>query len=53
VVADEKARLHGLLQELDEVKRKHDYRFAGEPWGEEKTSPMRAVAKIAGGSEGG
>ena len=48
VVAEDKERLQRLLHELGEVKRKHDYRFTGEPWGEEKSAPGRAVAKISG-----
>jgi uncharacterized protein DUF6062 len=48
VVALENARIQGLRTELAEVIRKHDYRFHGEPWSEEKTAPSRAVAKVAG-----
>jgi hypothetical protein len=48
VAAEERERLRRLGEELAEVQRKHDYRFAGEPWGEEKTAPARAVTKITG-----
>lgn len=51
VLAEESERLQRLREELGEVKRKHDYRFAGEPWGEEKTAPSRAVRKITGDTE--
>jgi hypothetical protein len=51
VIAEEKLRLQRLLEELAEVKRKHDYRFAREPWGEERSAPTRAVAKMAGERE--
>jgi hypothetical protein len=48
VVAEERERLQGLMAELAEVQRKHDHRFAREPWGEEASAPGRAVEKIAG-----
>lgn len=38
-----------LLAHLDEAIRKHDYRFQHEPPAEEKGSPERAVAYVAGG----
>ncbi len=38
-----------LLAHLDETIRKHDYRFQHEAAGEEKGSPERAVAWVAGG----
>ncbi|MDQ3654606.1 MAG: DUF6062 family protein, partial [Chloroflexota bacterium] len=37
-----------LLAHLDETIRKHDYRFQHEPAAEEKGSPERAVAFVAG-----
>jgi hypothetical protein len=40
-----------LRDELDELIRKHDYRFAGEPIGAEADSWQRAVAQIVGESE--
>jgi hypothetical protein len=48
VIAEERARLARLREELAEVRRKSDHRFLGESWGEEKTSPTRAAAKISG-----
>lgn len=39
-----------LLAHLDETIRKHDYRFQHEPAAEEKGSPERAVAWVAGAS---
>ncbi len=38
-----------LLTHLDETIRKHDYRFQHEPAADEKGSPERAVAFVAGG----
>jgi hypothetical protein len=37
-----------LLSHLEETIRKHDYRYSHEPPGEEKGSPARAVAHVAG-----
>jgi hypothetical protein len=37
-----------LVGQLDEFIRKQDYRFAGEPLGEERDSPLRAAAAAAG-----
>ena len=49
VLADvEAAKLRHLVAELNEYARKQDYRFADEPWGEEASSPWRAVRKMAG-----
>jgi hypothetical protein len=49
VLAEEKERIRRLLADLAEVKRKSDYRAAGEAWTEaEKTAATRAVAKLAG-----
>jgi hypothetical protein len=48
IVAHERVRLQRLRAELSEVIRKHDYRFRGEPWGEERSAPDRAVAKLTG-----
>ncbi len=39
-----------LLAHLDETIRKHDYRFQHEPAAEERGSPERAVAWVAGAS---
>lgn len=39
-----------LLAHLDETIRKHDYRFQHEPAADEKGSPERAVAWVAGAS---
>lgn len=45
---DAEQRLRGLIGELDEYIRKHDYRFRHEGFGEEKDAPERAVARVAG-----
>ena len=37
-----------LIAQLNETIRKHDYRFRHEPAGDEKGSPERAVAHVAG-----
>jgi hypothetical protein len=37
-----------LVAHLNETIRKHDYRFRHEPAGDEKGSPERAVAYVAG-----
>jgi len=37
-----------LIAELDEFQRKHDYRFRGEPLGEEATSWKRAIEMVSG-----
>lgn len=47
-LAREQQRLQSLRDELAEVRRKHDYRYAGEPWGDEKTSPTRAILRVTG-----
>lgn len=40
-------KYEALLHQLSEIRRKNDYRFAGEPWTEqEKTAWQRAVAVI-------
>jgi hypothetical protein len=43
VVATEKAALERLTDQLAELARKHDYRFKGEPKGEEMTSWRQAL----------
>jgi hypothetical protein len=40
-----------LVGQLDEFIRKQDYRFAGEPLGAEKDSPLRAAAAAVGERE--
>ena len=47
---DAERRLRGLISELDEYIRKHDYRFRQEGFGDEKDAPERAVARLAGSS---
>ena len=37
------AKLEELKADLAEVKRKHDYRFSKEPWGDERDAWIRAV----------
>jgi len=44
----EREKLAVLREELSEIIRKHDYRFAGEPRGEEKDAWIRATRKLAG-----
>ena len=44
----EAAKLRHLVSELNEYIRKQDYRFAREPWGDEASSPWRAIRKMAG-----
>jgi hypothetical protein len=44
----EAERIAALVGELDEYIRKHDYRFREEPWGQEVTSPRRAVELMVG-----
>ena len=41
-------RLQGLEAELAEYVRKHDYRFRGEAFGEERAAPARALARFVG-----
>jgi hypothetical protein len=48
IETEERSRLQRLMEELAEVQRKHDHRYAREPWGEEATAPSRTVEKIAG-----
>jgi hypothetical protein len=42
----ETARLRALQAELEEIIRKHDYRFRGEPWGAERDAWLRALHKL-------
>ena len=42
------AHLDPLISELAEIIRKHDYRYAAEPWGEEADAWRRAAARWAG-----
>lgn len=42
------ASLARLLQQLDELIRKQDYRFSHEPVGEERNSWLRAIAAVSG-----
>jgi hypothetical protein len=37
-----------LEAELAEYVRKHDYRFRGEPFGDERDAPARALARFVG-----
>ena len=45
---DTLSRLNGLVGELDEYIRKHDYRFRSESWGEERDAPRRAIERAVG-----
>ncbi len=42
------AKLEELKAQLAEIRRKHDYRFSGEPWGAEKDAWARAAALWSG-----
>lgn len=42
------AHLEPLISELAEIIRKHDYRYAAEPWGEEADAWRRAAARWSG-----
>ena len=44
----EREKVGRLREELSEIIRKHDYRFAAEPRGEEKDAWIRATRKLAG-----
>lgn len=44
----EKEKVEHLLRELQELIRKHDYRYSSEPLGKEKDSWLRAVRKTTG-----
>jgi hypothetical protein len=44
--AMESERLAALQAELEEIIRKNDYRFRGEPWGPEKDAWLRALHKL-------
>ncbi len=48
LVALQRARLEGLYVELEEYLRKHDYRFAGEPYASELDAFIRATEFLAG-----
>lgn len=39
-------RLAALEAELEEIVRKNDYRFRGEPWGAERDAWLRALSKL-------
>jgi len=41
-------RLRGIIEELREFQRKHDYRFAGEGVGPERDSWLRAIRALGG-----
>ncbi|MGE5584814.1 MAG: DUF6062 family protein [Bacillota bacterium] len=42
------AKLEELKAQLAEIRRKHDYRFSGEPWGVEKDAWARAAGLWSG-----
>jgi len=44
----QRARMTALLAELEEYLRKHDYRYAHEPYGSEKDSWIRAIELFVG-----
>ncbi len=48
LTANESQRWQALRKQLQEVIRKHDYRFQHEPWGEEIGSWRRAMHKLYG-----
>ena len=41
-------KMDNLVKELDEIKRKYDYRFSGEGFGKEGSAWIRAVEKMSG-----
>jgi len=45
----QRERMQAISAELKEYLRKHDYRFAHEPYGPERDAWMRVIALIAGG----
>ena len=46
LIEREKERLTALSAELGEIVRKNDYRFRGEPWGQERDAWRRALDKL-------
>jgi hypothetical protein len=48
LVRTERGIIEGLIHELSEFWRKHDYRFHHEPWGTEGSSWRRVLSKMAG-----
>ncbi|MFN3477648.1 MAG: DUF6062 family protein, partial [Candidatus Methylomirabilales bacterium] len=44
----QRARMTTLLTDLEEYLRKHDYRYAHEPYGSEKNSWIRALELFVG-----
>jgi len=48
IISIEAAKLNGLISELREFLRKHDYRFSKEKFGKEGNSWIRAIEKLIG-----
>jgi len=48
IIAIEAAKLNGLIAEVKEFLRKHDYRFSKEKFGKEGDSWIRAIEKMIG-----
>lgn len=48
LISNESQRWQELRRQLQEVIRKHDYRFQQEPWGDEVGSWRRAIHKLYG-----
>jgi len=48
IISIEAAKLNGLISELKEFHRKHDYRFSKEKFGKEGDSWIRAIEKLIG-----
>lgn len=48
LLAEQGRRLNVLFKDLQEYIRKHDYRFADEAPGPERTAPARAIAHLSG-----
>jgi hypothetical protein len=48
LIANERQRWQTLRAQLQEVIRKHDYRYQHEPWGDEVGSWRRAIHKLYG-----
>jgi hypothetical protein len=48
IISIEAAKLNGLISEVKEFHRKHDYRFSKEKFGKEGDSWIRAIEKMIG-----
>jgi len=48
IIAIESEKISGLIAELSEFQRKHDYRFSKEGFGKERDSWLRVIEKLEG-----